>query len=162
MKWLIFPLSFNPLSGPIPQMHMSDDSHTTPTPALALAPSPQASPKVLLTQRVAVVSLLLLIALCVMWELFLAPIKPGGSWLALKALPLVLPLTGFLKRRLYTFRWVSLVIWLYFIEGVVRGYGDAWPSSALAGAELSLCLVLFVSCALHVKYRFQAAALQST
>ena len=162
MKWLIFPLSFTPLSGPIPQMHMSDDSHTTPSPALAIAPSPQASPKVLLTQRVAVVSLLLLIALCVMWELFFAPIKPGGSWLALKALPLVLPLTGFLKRRLYTFRWVSLVIWLYFIEGVVRGYGDAWPSSALAGAELSLCLVLFVSCALHVKYRFQAAALQST
>lgn len=117
----------------------------------------QASPAVLRTQGVAVASLLLLIVLCVMWELSWAPIKPGGSWLAIKALPLALPLTGFLKRRLYTFRWVSLVIWLYFIEGVVRAYSDPWPSSGLALVELSLCLVLFVSCALHVRFRFAAA-----
>jgi uncharacterized membrane protein len=124
-------------------------------------PTPVASPQVLRTQGVAVVSLLLLIVLCVMWELFWAPIKPGGSWLAIKALPLVLPLTGFLKRRLYTFRWVSLVIWLYFIEGVVRAYSDPWPSSGLALVELCLCLILFVSCALHVKYRFAAAQVQT-
>jgi uncharacterized membrane protein len=120
-----------------------------------------ASPKVLRTQAVAVTSLLLLIALCVMWELLWAPIKPGGSWLAIKALPLVLPLAGFLKRRLYTFRWVSLVIWLYFIEGVVRAYSDPWPSSALAMVEIGLCLILFFSCALHVKFRFQAARAQT-
>ena len=125
-----------------------------------LAP-PVASPKVLRTQGVAVVSLLLLIVLCVMWELSWAPIKPGGSWLAIKALPLVLPLAGFLKRRLYTFRWVSLVIWLYFIEGVVRAYSDPWPTSALALVEIALCLILFFSCALHVKFRFQAAAAQT-
>jgi uncharacterized membrane protein len=113
------------------------------------------------TQGVAVVTLLLLIVLCVMWELVWAPIKPGGSWLALKALPLVLPLAGFLKRRLYTFRWVSLVIWLYFIEGVVRAYSDPWPINVLALAELSLCLILFFSCALHVRYRFAAAKAQS-
>ena len=127
----------------------------------ASSPARAASTGVLMTQRVAIVSLLLLMVLCVSWELFLAPIKPGGSWLAVKALPLALPLSGFLKRRLYTFRWVSLVIWLYFIEGVVRAYSDPWPSQALAQVELSLCLVLFVSCALHVKYRFQAAAAQS-
>lgn len=138
--------------------HFNEESTTPPS----NTPNPQASPKVLLSQRVAVVSLLLLIALCVMWELFWAPIKPGGSLLALKALPLVIPLSGFLKRRLYTFRWVSLVIWLYFIEGVVRAYSDPWPSSAMALIELSLCLVLFISCALHVKYRFQAAQAHCT
>ncbi len=138
--------------------HFNEES-TTPS---SNTPSPQASAKVLLSQRVAVVSLLLLIALCVMWELFWAPIKPGGSLLALKALPLAIPLSGFLKRRLYTFRWVSLVIWLYFIEGVVRAYSDTWPSSAMALIELSLCLVLFISCALHVKYRFQAAQAHCT
>ena len=138
--------------------HFNEES-TTPS---SNTPSHQASAKVLLSQRVAVVSLLLLIALCVMWELFWAPIKPGGSLLALKALPLAIPLSGFLKRRLYTFRWVSLVIWLYFIEGVVRAYSDPWPSSAMALIELSLCLVLFISCALHVKYRFQAAQAHCT
>jgi len=136
----------------------SSDDPLVPTADLS---TPTASPQVLRTQGVAVVSLLLLIVLCVMWELSWAPIKPGGSWLAIKALPLVLPLAGFLKRRLYTFRWVSLVIWLYFIEGVVRAYSDPWPSNALALGELSLCLILFISCALHVKYRFAAAKAQT-
>ena len=136
----------------------SSDDPLVPTADL---PTPTASPQVLRTQGVAVVSLLLLIVLCVMWELSWAPIKPGGSWLAIKALPLALPLAGFLKRRLYTFRWVSLVIWLYFIEGVVRAYSDPWPSNALALGELSLCLILFISCALHVKYRFAAAKAQT-
>ncbi len=140
---------------------MHDNFQVESSPETASSPAKAASTGVLMTQGVAVVSLLLLMVLCVSWELFLAPIKPGGSWLAVKALPLALPLGGFLKRRLYTFRWVSLVIWLYFIEGVVRAYSDPWPSFALALVELSLCLVLFVSCALHVKYRFRAASAQS-
>jgi hypothetical protein len=37
------------------------------------------------TRRTAVGSLLALIALCLAWELVLAPLRPGGSWLALKA-----------------------------------------------------------------------------
>ena len=36
-------------------------------------------------------SLVALIFLCLAWEIFLAPLKPGGSWLALKALPKLLP-----------------------------------------------------------------------
>ncbi len=150
-----------PLYGPIKTKCMPENFQSESPQEIAPSTGMAASTGVLMTQRVAVVSLLLLMVLCVSWELFLAPIKPGGSWLAVKALPLALPLGGFLKRRLYTFRWVSLVIWLYFIEGVVRAYSDPWPSFALAQVELSLCLVLFVSCALHVKYRFQAAAAQS-
>ena len=123
-----------------------------------LEPEPHiASTGVLATQRVALLALLALIVLCVGWELSWAPIKPGGSWLALKALPLALPVAGFLKRRLYTFRWVSLIVWLYFIEGVVRAYSDPAPACQMAGLEILLCLVLFMSCALHVKYRFKAA-----
>src|SRR6218665_732257 len=66
-------------------------------------------------------SLLALSALCLAWELVLAPLGPGGSWLALKALAVCPPLAGLLKNRMYTYRWVSLVIWLYFTEGVGRG-----------------------------------------
>ena len=68
---------------------------------------------------------LILLSLC--WELFLAPLRPGGSWLALKALPLCFPLAGLLKNRMYTYRWVSLMVWLYFTEGVVRAYSDRAP-----------------------------------
>ena len=110
----------------------------------------------------AVGSLLALMLLCVAWELWLAPLRPGGSWLALKALPLCLPLAGLLKRRMYTYRWVSLVIWLYFTEGVVRAWSDPAPSRWLALAEVALCLSLFVACTLHVRWRQRAVKRWST
>ena len=109
------------------------------------------------TQIAAVSSLVALIVLCVAWELWLAPLRPGGSWVALKALPLCIPLAGLLRNRMYTYRWVSLMIWLYFCEGVVRAWGDPPPVRYYAIAEIVLCLVLFVSCSLHVRLRFRAA-----
>ena len=117
------------------------------------------APEVALTRHLAVGSLMGLIVLCLAWELWLAPLRPGGSLLALKALPLCLPLAGLLKRRLYTYRWVSLLIWLYFMEACVRGWGDPWPSSGLAMLEGLLCIVLFTACTLHVRWRFQAVRL---
>ena len=83
----------------------------------------------------AVGSVVGLIVLGVAWELVLAPIRPGGSWLALKVLPLCFPLAGLLKNRMYTYRWVSLMVWLYFTEGVVRAYSDQPPSNYLAMIE---------------------------
>src|SRR6218665_1146277 len=68
--------------------------------------------------------LVALIAPCPGWGVGLGPPRPRGSGLALKALALCLPLAGLLKNRMYTYRWVSLVVWLYFTEGVVRGWGD--------------------------------------
>ncbi|AVO42463.1 DUF2069 domain-containing protein [Simplicispira suum] len=117
---------------------------------------PNAAPTAVRRARsVAVVSLLALIALCLAWELWLAPLRPGGSWLALKALPLCLPLAGFLKNRMYTYRWVSLMVWLYFTEGVVRGWSDPPPSNWLAWAEVLLCVVLFTACTAHIRLRLR-------
>ena len=111
------------------------------------------SPYVNSTRWLAVGSVLALIALSLACELYLAPLRPGGSWLVLKALPLCIPLAGLLKNRMYTYRWVSLVVWLYFIEGVVRGWGDKPPGNYLAMAEIALCLTLFVACTAHVRLR---------
>ncbi|HOY34004.1 MAG TPA: DUF2069 domain-containing protein [Piscinibacter sp.] len=113
----------------------------------------QPSPIVAWTQRAAVASLLGLILLGLAWELWLAP--TGNRTLALKVLPLTLPLAGLLKRRLYTYRWVSLVVWLYFIEGVVRAVGDRGLSAQLAMIEILLCLSLFAACAAHVHVRLR-------
>jgi uncharacterized membrane protein len=108
------------------------------------------------TRTLAVGSLLGLIALGLAWELWLAPLRPGGSWWALKVLPLALPLAGLLKRRMYTYRWVSLLVWLYFTEGVVRATSDPDALSAtLAGLQVLLCLLLFAACALHVRWRLK-------
>lgn len=117
------------------------------------APAPSPAADVAATRWLAVGSLLGLIVLCLAWELWLSPLRPGGSWLALKALPLALPLAGLLKRRMYTYRWVSLVVWLYFTEGVVRAWSDPAPGHWLAMIEVVLCLGLFTACALHVRLR---------
>ena len=109
-----------------------------------------------LSRTLAVASTLGLILLGLAWELWLAPLRPGGSWLALKVLPLALALSGLLKLRMYTYRWLSLAVWLYFTEACVRAWSDAWPSNALAMAQGFLCLVLFVACGLHVRLRFKA------
>ena len=119
---------------------------TSPTPTTPTFP-------VNLTRWLAVGSVLGLILLSILWELFLAPLRPGGSWLVLKALPLCIPLAGLLKNRLYTYRWVSLVVWLDFIEGVVRAWSDKPPSNYLAMLEILLCMTLFVACTMHVRLR---------
>lgn len=108
------------------------------------------------TRLLAVLSLTGLIVLGLVWELWLAPLRPGGTLLALKVVPLCIPLVGLLKNRMYTYRWVSLFIWLYFTEGVVRAWGDVAPSCYFAFAEVMLCVVLFIACALHVRLRFQS------
>ena len=115
-----------------------------------------ATPEVAATRAIAVGALLGLIALSLAWELVLAPLRPGGSWLVLKALPLCIPLAGLLKNRMYTYRWLSLMVWVYFTEGVVRATSDKAPSSYLAMIEVALCLALFVACALHVRLRLKA------
>lgn len=122
------------------------------------SPSTPATSSVALTRILAVGSLLGLIALGLAWELLLAPLRPGGSWLALKVLPLCVPLAGLLKNRMYTYRWVSLLVWLYFTEGAVRAYSDPAPGNYLAMVEVLLCLTLFTACALHVRLRLKNAA----
>lgn len=115
------------------------------------------TPTLALTRALAVGSLLALVVVSLGWELSWAPLRPEGSWLALKALPLCLPLAGLLKNRMYTYRWLSLLVWVYFTEGVVRATTDLAPSRYFAAVEVVLCLLLFAACALHVRQRFRHA-----
>lgn len=82
------------------------------------------------------VSLVLLIVLCILWELVLAPLRPGGSWMVIKVIPLFAPLAGTLKKNVYTLQWASMLILLYFTEGVVRAWSDHGASQLLAGLEI--------------------------
>jgi uncharacterized membrane protein len=95
--------------------------------------------------------LVALIFLCLAWELWLAPLRPGGSWLMLKALPLLAPLFGVLHGQRYTFKWAVLLVLLYFAEGLVRGFADRDVSSRLAMLEALLALVFFASAIGYVR-----------
>jgi uncharacterized membrane protein len=88
-------------------------------------------------------SLIALIFLCLAWELRLAPVQAGGSWLALKCLPLLAPLFGILNGRRYTYQWASMLILLYFTEGIVRATTEKGPSQWLALSEIALSLIFF-------------------
>lgn len=96
-------------------------------------------------QWIASTSLIALILLCLAWELWLAPLKPGGSWLALKALPLLAPLFGILHGKRYTYQWTSLFVLLYLMEGLVRASSDTGLSQRLALVETALSLALFAA-----------------
>jgi uncharacterized membrane protein len=94
-----------------------------------------------------------LIALGLAWELWLAP--TGSGTLALKVLPLLPCLVGLLRHRLYTYRWLSLLVWLYFMEGVVRATSETGFSQALAITEIALTLLLFTACTLYIRWRLR-------
>lgn len=97
------------------------------------------------------VSLIALIFLCLAWEGVLAPLRPQGSWLMLKSVPLLFPLFGVLKGRRYTYQWASMLILLYFTEGTVRAWSDTGISSQLALIEVALSLIFFLCAIFYAK-----------
>ena len=102
-------------------------------------------------------ALIALIVLSVAWEWWLAPLRPGGTALVLKAVPLLLALPGVLRQRLYTLQWASMLILLYFAEGIVRGWSERGLSAQLGWLETLLAVVFFV-CALAYVGPFKRAA----
>lgn len=108
-------------------------------------------PSVARSRALAVGATLSLIVLGLVWELWLAP--TGRGTLALKVVPLLLPIPGLLAARLYTYRWLSLMVWFYFAEGVVRATSDRGLSAWLAGIEVLLTLLLFLACVWQVRAR---------
>lgn len=115
-----------------------------------------AAPRARVARRaraVAVAATIALIVLGAAWELRLAP--TGSGTLALKVVPLFLALPGLARMRLYTYRWLSLAVWLYAAEGAVRATSERGLSSSLAVAELGLALVLFAACCIHVRVRLR-------
>ena len=110
-----------------------------------------------LAQALAAGSLVALIALCLAWELWLAPLRPGGSLVALKALPLVLPIAGILSGRRYTYQWSSMLILAYFAEGAMRAFAERGAAQALAAAEIVLSLAFFASALAYARLARGAA-----
>ncbi len=103
-----------------------------------------------------ITSLIALIFLCLAWEAWLAPLRPGGSLLILKALPLLTPLFGILRGKIYTYQWASMLVLLYFSEGAVRAWSEAGVSAQLAAFEIALSVVFFFSSIYFVRYTQRA------
>lgn len=114
--------------------------------------NPTAGGIVRIAYLAACISLIALIFLGLAWELRLAPLRPGGTGLAFKILPLLVPLFGVLHGKRYTYKWSSLLILLYFTEGLVRFMTDAEPGKWLALAEAVLSVTFFAAAIGYVRY----------
>ena len=102
-------------------------------------------------------ALVALICLCLAWELWLAPLRAGGSSLAFKTLPLLLPLFGVLRGKRYTYQWSAMLILAYFTEGVVRAWSERGASQLLALAEVALSAAFFASAVAYARLTRAAA-----
>ena len=105
--------------------------------------TPPSHPAAARFNLLAALSLIGLIALCLAWELWLAPLRPGGSWLVLKTLPLLAPLFGIVRGKRYTHQWASLLILLYVAEGSARIMSERGTAADLAAIELVLATLFF-------------------
>ncbi len=101
--------------------------------------------------RFAAVALIALIALCLAWELWLAPLRPGGSWLVLKALPLLAPLFGVLRGSRYTFQWSPMLLLAYLGEGAARAATETGTGRWMAAMEISLAFGFVLASVLYVR-----------
>lgn len=91
-------------------------------------------------RRAAAATVLALALLELLWELWLAPLKPGGSWLALKALPLLALTPGVVRGRVRARQWTLLLLPWYVAEGVVRASSESGRQALCAGAAAALAL----------------------
>ena len=82
------------------------------------------------------ISLICLIILNLLWEIFYNPLQEDGS---------LMPLSGILKKNLYTYQWSSMLILLFFIEGVVRFYSEDELSQMMALFQIILSIIFFIS-----------------
>ena len=100
---------------------------------------------------------LALIVLGFAWESVLAPLRPGGSLLTLKVLPLVLAVPALWRGRIRQYQLWSMLILAYLCEGVVRGMSDAGLSSVLGWVETGLALAIYAAILRYVQLRRRAA-----
>jgi len=92
-------------------------------------------------RRALVAALAALTLLEILWELWLAPVKPGGSWLALKALPLAALWPGIARGQRRSGQWALLLLPWYVAEGVVRAWSEAGRQALCAATAAALALV---------------------
>jgi uncharacterized membrane protein len=101
-------------------------------------------------QLIATAAFVDLFVLCVSWEWFLSPLRPGGSWLILKGIPLLFAIPGLWKGKVYTMQWASMLILLYITEGLVRIL-ETGANFWLAALETALATLAFVCLLIFLK-----------
>jgi uncharacterized membrane protein len=121
---------------------------------MSVDPPRPAPPAVQRARGAALVALVGVMALWAVRELWLAP--TGRGTLVVLVLPLALAWLGLWRHRMVTFRWLSLLLWLYFGLAVIRATTEAGLTRWLAVAEVALLLWLFTACVVYIRQRLHS------
>ncbi len=108
--------------------------------------------------RLAVAAVAALLLLECLWELWLAPVKPGGSWLALKGLPLAFAWPALARGTTRARQGMTLLLLPYAAEGIVRGVTESGRHALVAWAAALVAAVAFA--ALLASFRVERRATQ--
>lgn len=96
-----------------------------------------------LPARLAVGALFALGLLTLLWELALAPLRPGGSWLVLKCVPLFALFPGVAQGQRRARQWLALVLPFYAAEGLVRAMTETGRHAVVAGLACVVAIAGF-------------------
>ena len=94
-------------------------------------------------RAVLLLSSLLLALEIVLWECWLAPLRPGGSMLVLLAVPVLGMSYAAWRRSNYGLQICSILVLVYLTEGVMRAINDRGMSQLLAIIEIVLVALFF-------------------
>ena len=94
--------------------------------------------------RLCLLSVILMILFGFLWEVKLYPLREG-SLLWLKVLPLILLLPGLFQGRLRSLQWLTLIIWFFITEGIVRVTSDPAENFVWSCIWLGLAVTTLIS-----------------
>lgn len=97
------------------------------------------------SQRIAAALIGALVLLLILWETLLAPLRAGGSWLVLKAVPLALVWPGVARGQKRARQIASLLLPFYVAEALARAMTEPGRHAVVAGAAALLGTAAFIA-----------------
>ncbi|MCC6379526.1 MAG: DUF2069 domain-containing protein [Burkholderiales bacterium] len=95
--------------------------------------------------RATIAGLVTLVALQILWESVLAPLRPGSAWLALKAVPLALLVPGVSRGRRRSAQVLALLLPFYIAEALVRALTEPGRHGIVAAVACVVAAGTFAS-----------------
>lgn len=115
---------------------------------MSQTPPPNTAQDIRLAWRITTVSYLCLLGLLLIWHFRILPVgvATASAMIAPLLVPLLIAGPGLFRGKTYTYKWMSLVIWLLFAYGCMEAWThrEVAALAIIASLQPLLCLSLFI------------------